>query len=78
MLNEALRATRDLLTTHRPALDDLVVALLEHETLEKDDLAQHLRKVSTPHVVVASSAPAAIVGGEQTGARDFPAGPTIR
>ena len=78
ILNEALRATRDLLTAHRPALDALIVALLEHETLEKDDLAQHLRKVSTPHVVVASSAPAAIVGGEQTGARDFPAGPTIR
>jgi cell division protease FtsH len=35
MLNEALRATRELLTTHRAALDDLVVALLEHETLER-------------------------------------------
>ena len=44
MLNEALRATRELLTTHRAALDELVSALLEHETMEKEDLAKVLRK----------------------------------
>jgi cell division protease FtsH len=49
MLNEALRATRELLTTHRAALDELVSALLEHETMEKDDLAKVLRKEGGGH-----------------------------
>jgi cell division protease FtsH len=44
MLNDALRATRQLLSAHRSALDDLVSALLEHEMMEKDDLAKVLRK----------------------------------
>ncbi len=47
MLNDALRATRDLLSTHRSELDDLVSALLEHETMEKDDLAKVLRVAAT-------------------------------
>ncbi len=42
MLNDSLAATRDLLTAHRPALDGLVRGLLEHETLETDDLAKYL------------------------------------
>jgi hypothetical protein len=33
-----------LLSSHRSALDDLVSALLEHERMEKDDLAKVLRK----------------------------------
>ncbi len=46
MLNDALVATRQLLTAHRPALDDLVRELLEHETLEKSDLAKFLHRVA--------------------------------
>jgi cell division protease FtsH len=46
MLNDALVATRELLTAHRPALDDLVRELLEHETLEKSDLAKFLHRVA--------------------------------
>jgi cell division protease FtsH len=44
MLTESLAATRTILTTHRGALDDLVAGLLEHETLEKDELARYLGK----------------------------------
>jgi cell division protease FtsH len=64
ILSEALRATRELLTAHRPVLDGLVAALLEHETLEKDDLARYLRPASTSGVPLAAPAPAAIVGAD--------------
>ena len=62
MLGEALRATRELLTTHRTALDDLVVALLDHETLEKDDLAKWLRKEAAPGPALPANSAAAFDG----------------
>jgi cell division protease FtsH len=57
MLTESLAATRGILSTHRRALDDLVAALLEHETLEKDDLARYLGTAFVPPVA-APPAPA--------------------
>ena len=49
LLNEALTGTRGILSKHREALEALVAALLEHETLEKEALAKYLgdRAVST-------------------------------
>jgi cell division protease FtsH len=64
MLNDALRATRKLLSAHRAVLDDLVVALLEHETLEKDDLARWLRDEAVPSNVAAANSPAAVDGSQ--------------
>jgi cell division protease FtsH len=56
MLSDALVATRELLTAHRPALDDLVRELLAHETLEKNDLAKFLHRVA-PDAPAAAKAP---------------------
>jgi cell division protease FtsH len=45
LLNEALAGANGILRTHREALDKLVVALLEHETLERDELTKYLGHV---------------------------------
>jgi cell division protease FtsH len=42
VLGEALVGAREILTTHRPALDKMIAALLEHETLEKEELSTYL------------------------------------
>jgi cell division protease FtsH len=42
VLGDALAAAREILTAHRPALDKMIAALLEHETLEKDELSTYL------------------------------------
>jgi cell division protease FtsH len=42
ILGESLVATQGILSIHRTALDGLAAALLEHETLEKDELAKYL------------------------------------
>jgi len=54
LLNEALRTTRNVLSTHRSALDALIAALLAHETLEKDELTQCLSEASLPDTVAPS------------------------
>ncbi|MBV9949713.1 MAG: ATP-dependent zinc metalloprotease FtsH [Myxococcales bacterium] len=42
ILRDALAATRDVLSKHRQTLEALVAALVEHETLERDELAKYL------------------------------------
>ena len=44
MLGDSLAATRTLLKERRAELDGLVRGLLEHETLEKDDLGRYLTR----------------------------------
>ncbi len=65
LLGEALLTTRGLIETQRSSLDHLVLALLEHETLEKDDLAKLLsgrrgttadERADSPHPVSADVA----------------------
>jgi cell division protease FtsH len=42
ILGDALAGARGILTAHRPALDKMIAALLEHETLEKEELSTYL------------------------------------
>ncbi len=59
VLSDALRVARGILSAHRRTLDDLVAALLEHESLEKDDLARTLEP-SAP--AAESNAPRPLAG----------------
>ncbi|HEX4447268.1 MAG TPA: ATP-dependent zinc metalloprotease FtsH [Polyangiaceae bacterium] len=63
MLSEALAATRKLLTANRGALDALVRALLDHETLERDDLDRYLHGGGASNGAEVS-VPGAVVGTE--------------
>jgi cell division protease FtsH len=56
ILNEALAGTRGILLAHRVALDDLVAALLKHETLETDQLAKYLSAQGVPEIARAPQA----------------------
>jgi cell division protease FtsH len=57
MLSKALRTTQDNLSSHRAALDALVTLLLDHETLEKDELTKCLSEASPISAVPANSTP---------------------
>jgi cell division protease FtsH len=77
MLTEALDTTRQVLSTHRAALDSLVTALLEHETLEKDDLTKYLSEASAP-ISGASANSAAAVGVEPAPVAQIPGLASVR
>jgi cell division protease FtsH len=61
LLTAALAATKTLLSSHRRALDALVAGLLEHETVERDELGRYLGKTpgrtSTPPAGAATPGP---------------------
>jgi ATP-dependent Zn protease len=48
MLDRLYRRTRDILQTHRPALDALSAALLESETLDGHDALRILAAAGVP------------------------------
>ncbi len=78
MLNEALVTTRQVLSTHRAALDGLVTALLEHETLEKDELTRCLSEASGPISAASANAAAAPVEVEPAPVTPIPGLASIR
>ncbi len=78
MLNEALDTTRQVLSTHRAALDGLVTALLEHETLEKDELTKCLSEASPPISASAANSTAAAVGMEPSVGLTIPGLASVR
>jgi cell division protease FtsH len=78
MLSEALDTTRQVLSTHRAALDGLVTALLEHETLEKDELTKCLSEASAPISAPAANSTAAAVGVEPSAVLPTPGLASVR
>jgi cell division protease FtsH len=62
VLAEALEGTRSTLTAQRAALDAVVTSLLEHETLERDELTKLLEAHRAAGTAPASSTPAPAAG----------------
>ena len=59
LVQEATARARTLLADHRPALDALATALLEHETLERAAIESIIARAAPPSPVVLSAAPVA-------------------
>jgi cell division protease FtsH len=57
LLAERMEAAVNLLTEHRDTLDRLAVGLLEHETLDREQVAAVIRGDDLPPVPPASPAP---------------------
>jgi cell division protease FtsH len=59
LVREANARARDVISTHRPALDALAAALLERETLEHADIETIIARAASPSAVVPGATPIA-------------------